>query len=215
MRVLALLLLLSLPAAAQNLPDLPDFGDLPEPTRYLAGYVSAGLGWNRPFGGHWGDKDAGFSTSQTLNLAVSKRIDSLLSYGGELTYGSGYRNRAVDGLSLRIISLTPFVKASFPEGNRIFYGLLGGGLYQWSQPAYASGGTAYPSDSGSSAGLNLGGGVYTPFLFSTMLGLELRWHHIFNISGAALDLGAADSVCLAVNLQYGVWRDRKTPVPTP
>lgn len=215
MRALLLALLLAVPASAQTLPDLPDLGELPEPTRYLAGYVSAGLGWNRPVGGHWGDKDTGFSTSQTINLAASKRVDALLSYGAELSYGGGYNNKSLDGLTLRIISLTPFLKAAFPEGNRIFYGLLGAGLYQWQQPAYSSGGVSHASDSGSSGGVNLGGGVYTPFLFGTMLGLELRWHHIFNISGASLDLGSADSICLALNLQYGVWRDKRSPVPSP
>ena len=68
------------PVRAQNLPDL---GDLPEPARYLAGYVAGGYGRSLPFGGHWGDKDAGFKPSPALSFAASKRIDALLSYGVE------------------------------------------------------------------------------------------------------------------------------------
>lgn len=207
--------LLSLPAAAQNLPDLPDLGDLPEPTRYLAGYVSAGLGWSRPLGGHWGDKDTGFATSRSMSLAVYKRVDELLSYGAESVYAPVYASAGVDGLSMKIISLTPFIRAAFPEGNKVFFGVLGAGLYQWRQQAFTSGGVRYASDSGSSGGINLGGGVLYPFWFGTNAGLELRWHHIFNLNGANLDLGAVNNVNLMFTVQYGVWRDKKTPLPAP
>lgn len=214
-RALLLALLLAAPASAQDLPDLPDLGDLPEPTRYLAGYVSGGLGWSRPFGGHWGDKDTGFRTARSYSLAVSKRVDELLSYGAESFYGPAYANSGVEGLSLKIISLTPFVKASFPEGNKVFYGLFGAGVYQWRQAPYTVGGVRRGSDSGSSGGLNLGGGVLYPFWFGTTAGLDLRWHHIFNLNGANLDLGSANNINLMLTVQYGVWRDKKTPVPAP
>lgn len=206
-----LALLLAAPAAAQNLPDLPDLGDLPPPSRYLAGYVSAGLGWSRPAGGHWGDGDTGFKTSQALSLAVSKRVDELLSYGLETCYGSRYLNRGVEGLQLKMLSLTPFVKASFPEGDTVYYGVLGAGVYQWKQPGYTAGGVRYGSDSGSSGGFNLGGGASYPFWFGTRLALDLRWHHVFNVSGANLDLGSADSLNALFTVSYGVWKKRKTP----
>lgn len=214
-RALLLALLLAAPAAAQDLPDLPDLGDLPEPTRYLAGYVSGGLGWSRPFGGHWGDKSTGFKTAQSFSFAVSKRVDELASYGVESFYGPAYANNGVDGLSLRIISLTPFLKASFPEGNKVFYGIFGAGLYQWRQAPYTVSGVRKGSDSGSSGGLNFGGGVLYPFWFGTTAGLDLRWHHIFNLNGANLDLGSANNMNLMLTVQYGVWRDKKTPVPSP
>lgn len=206
-----LLACLALPARAQVLPDLPDLGELPPPSRYLAGYVSAGLGWSRPIGGHWGDGDDGFKTSQALSLAVSKRVDEVLSYGAETFYGARYLNLGVDGMQVKLLSLTPFVKASFPEGNGIFYGVLGAGVYQWRQQAYTAGGVRYGSDSGSSGGVNLGGGVSYPFLFDTRLALDLRWHHVFNVSGARLDLGSADSLNAMFTVTYGVWKKRKTP----
>ncbi|MDA8131900.1 MAG: hypothetical protein M0011_10405 [Elusimicrobia bacterium] len=215
MRKALLFLLLAAPASAQNLPDLPDLGDLPEPTRYLAGYINAGIGKNIPIGGHWGDKTAGFSSSSSFSLSVSKRVDEVLSYGAETFYAGAHKNKASSGLQLRIIALAPFVRASYSEGRRVFYGILGAGVYQWRQPGYTSGGLRFGADSGSSIGLNLGGGVAYPFLFGTMGGLELRWHHIFSVKGASLDLGSADSLNLAFSLQYGVWRDKKSPVPTP
>jgi len=200
--------LLAAPAAAQNLPDLPDLGDLPPPSRYLAGYVSAGLGWSRPAGGHWGDGDTGFKTSPALTLAVSKRVDELLSYGAETCYASRYANRGVDGLQLKLLSLTPFVKASFPYGDSAYYGVLGAGLYHWQQRAYTSGALRHGSDSGSSGGFNLGAGASYPFLFGTRLALDLRWHHVFNVSGANLDLGSADSLNAMFIVTYGVWKAR-------
>jgi hypothetical protein len=107
------------------------------------------------------------------------------------------------------------VRASYPEGNKVFYGILGAGVYQWNSPAYTSGGVRYASDSGSSGGLNFGGGMGFPFWFGTTAGLDLRWHKIFNMNGASLDLGSADSVNFTLTLQYGVWRDKKTPLPAP
>ncbi len=215
MRTALLALLLAVPAGAQNLPDLPDLGELPEPTRYLAGYVNAGLGWSRPVGGHWGDRDAGFKTSSALSLSVSSRVDELLSYGVETCYTPVYRNSGVDGLSMKLVSLTPFLRVSFPEANKVYYGLLAAGVYQWRQQPYTSGGVRYPSDSGSSGGFSLGGGFLSPFWFGTTAGLELRWHHVFNLNGRNLDLGAADSVNLMFTVQYGVWKDKKSPLPTP
>jgi hypothetical protein len=207
--VAVLLLAGSAAARAQEAPALPGLEDLPEPTRYLAGYVTAGGGWSVPFGGHWGDKSAGFKPSNVFSLAASKRVDELLSYGLEVSYSPRHTNRVMKDLELRIFSLGPFVKVSFPQGETLYYGVLGGGVYQWGQPAFTSGGTRYGSDSGSSAGLNLGGGVSYPFWWGTRLGLDLRWHHIFNMKGSNFDLSSADNFNVQLALHYGVWKDKK------
>ena len=201
-----LLAVCALPARAQNLPDL---GDLPEPTRYLAGYVSGGLGWSLPFGGHWGDKDSGFKPSPVLSLAASKRVDEVLSYGLESFYALRHKHRQVPGLELRVFSLSPFVKAAFPAGEKAYYGILGAGVYQWNQPAYVADGIRHGSDSGSSGGMNLGAGVSYPFWWETMAALDLRWHHIFNMKGANLSLDSVDSFNIMFVVTYGVWRDKK------
>lgn len=206
-----LLACFALPAAAQNLPDLPDLEDLPEPTRYLAGYVSGGYGWSLPFGGHWGDKDAGFKPSPVLSLAVSKRVDEVLSYGAESFYGWSQRHRVSRDLELKLFSLTPFIKASAPAGEKIYYGILGAGIYQWKHSAYTSGGLRHGSDSGSSGGVNLGAGVSYPFWWETKAGLDLRWHHIFNMKGSDLNLDSVDSFNIMFVLTYGVWKDRAKP----
>ncbi len=208
---LVLCLALAAPAAAQDLPDLPGLDDLPEPTRYLAGYVSVSGGQALPYGGHWGDKDAGFKASQFAGLAVSKRVDELLSYGLEADYAPSHKNRSVPEMGFRMFALSPFVKASFPSDSAVYYGVLGAGIYQWSSPAYTAGGTRYGSASGSSAGLSLGGGVSYSFLFGTRLGVELRWHHVFNVKGGGLDMGATDTLNAGLTLTYGVWKDRAKP----
>ncbi|MDO8803516.1 MAG: hypothetical protein Q7R35_03710 [Elusimicrobiota bacterium] len=213
MRLLLSVLLLccALPAGAQNLPDLPDLGDLPEPTRYLAGYVSGGYGWSLPFGGHWGDRDAGFKPSPAFSLAASRRFDETLSYGVESFYGWSHKHRVSRGLELKLFSLTPFLKASAPAGDKVYYGILGAGVYQWKQPAYTSGGLRHGSDSGSSGGINLGGGVSYSFLWETRACLDLRWHHIFNMKGASLSLNSVDSFNIMFVVTYGVWKDKKKP----
>jgi hypothetical protein len=208
----ALLLGLALPAGAR---DLPDLGDLPEPPRYLAGGVSAGPGWSLPVGGHWGDGGSGFKASPALVFSAARRVDELLSYGVESFYAPGYVNRSVRDLKLRLFSLTPFLRASYPEGKKVFYGVLGAGVYQWSSPAYTASGVRHPSDSGSSGGINFGGGFSFPFWFGSEGGLDLRWHKIFNVSGSALDLGSADSVNLFFTVRYGVWLRKKGPLPSP
>ena len=218
MRLLTFALLLALsaaPAAAQTpeeLPGmaaLPDLGELPEPTRYLAGYVSAAGGWAVPFGGHWGDKTSGFKPSQAFSLSAARRVDELLGYGLETTYAWNHVNRDLPDLKVKIFALTPFVRLSFPEGDTLYYGVLGAGLYQWNQPSYSAAGARYASDSGSSAGMNLGGGVSYPFWFGTRLGLDLRWHHIFNMEGSNFKLDTADTFNVLLALHYGVWKDKK------
>lgn len=197
-------------AAAQTAA-LPGLEDLPEPTRYLAGYVTAAGGLALPFGGHWGDAGAGFKPSTAISLSASKRVDEVLSYGLETAYSLKHQNRTVKDLQLKLFSFTPFVRASFPQGNALYYGILGAGIYQWSQPAFTAAGASHASDSGSSAGVNLGGGVSYPFLWGTRIGLDLRWHHVFNMKGANFDLNAADNFNVMLALNYGVWKNRAAP----
>ncbi len=203
-----LLVCCALPAGAQGLPDL---GELPEPARYLAGYISGGVGWSLPFGGHWGDRDAGFKPSPALTLAASKRVDELLSYGVESFYGRRHKHRVQRDLELKLFSLTPFIKAAFSEGEKVYYGILGAGIYQWKQPAFTSNGFRYGSDSGSSGGVNLGAGVSYPFWWETRAGLDLRWHHVFNMKGSNLSLNSIDSFNIMFVVTYGVWKDKKWP----
>ncbi len=208
-RALAFLLVCALARAAAAQPAaLPGLEDLPEPTRYLAGYVTAGGGVAVPFAGHWGDKDAGFKPSRAFSLAASKRVDEVLSYGVESAYSLKHQNRTIKDLELRLFSLTPFARVSFPQGETLYYGILGAGLYQWQQPAYTAAGARHASDSGSSAGVNLGGGVSYPFWWGTRLGLDLRWHHVFNMKGNTFNLNAADNMTVMLALHYGVWRNR-------
>lgn len=202
-----LLLCCAAPAAAQELPGLDDI--LPEPTRYLAGYVTAGIGKATPFGGHWGDKGSGFKSSSALTLSASKRVDEILSYGGELYYASSHPSRQFQDLGVKVIALSPFARASFPSGNKTYYGILGAGVYQWNAAAYSVPGTRYASQSGSSIGMNLGAGVSVPFWWGTRAGLDLGWRHIFNMNGTSLDLGAVDAYTVMFALHYNVWRQRK------
>lgn len=208
MRLLLLLYLACgpLPAGAQNLPDLDD---LPEPKRYLAGYLSGGGGLSLPFGGHWGDGGAGFKPSPFFSLAASRRVDEVLSYGVESAYGWRYAYRVRSGLKLKIFSLAPFVKASFPEGEKLYYGILGAGVYQWNQAPYSTDGVRHGSDSGSSGGVNLGGGFTSPFWWGTRAGLDLRWHHIFNMKGASLSLDAVDNFNVMFSVTCGVWKNKR------
>jgi len=206
-----LLLCCALPAAAQDLPPLDDM--LPEPTRYLAGYVTGAIGNATPFGGHWGDKSSGFKTSGAFSLSASRRVDEVLSYGGEIYSAGSHANRQVKGLGVKVFSLSPFVRASFPSGNKTYYGLLGAGVYQWRSEGYTAAGTRYPSESGSSAGVDAGVGVSIPFWFGTRAGLDLRWRHIFNMNGAALDLGAVDTYNVMFALHYNVWKEKKKTTP--
>jgi hypothetical protein len=202
----ALLALLLAPAAGlaqQAAGDLPGLDDLPPPPRYIAGYFSASGGLAAPFGGHWGDSSAGFKPSPLYTVSGSKRVDETLSYGLESSYASGYAQRKLRGLEVRMFSLTPFVKASFPDDDTIYYGIFGAGVYQWAQPAFAG----HASGSGTSGGLNLGGGVTYPFWWGTRVGLDLRWHHVFSLKGDNFDLGSADSLCAAFVMQWSVWKD--------
>ena len=201
--------LLAVPAAAQVQAGLPGLEDLPEPARYLAGYVSAGGGLAFPFGGHWGDRGDGFKPSAVYSLSASRRLDEIVSYGLESSSSPRHGHRAMKDMRLGIFAFTPFIKISSPELDKTYYGVLGAGLYQWTQPAFTSGGVRFGSDSGSSAGINIGGGVSYPFWRGTMIGLDLRWHHILNMKGANFDLNSADNLNVMLVLHYGVWKNKR------
>jgi hypothetical protein len=203
----ALLLLPALAAAQQEPAGLPGLDDLPPPPRYIAGYFSVAGGVAAPFGGHWGDGSVGFKPSSFYSAAAAKRVDETLSYGLEASYAPGYAQRQLRGMDVKVFSFTPFLKASFPDDDTLYYGVLGAGVYHWTQPAFSSGGQNYASGSGSSGGMNLGGGVTYPFWWNTRAGLDLRWHHIFSMKGENFDLGSADSICATLTIQWSVWKD--------
>jgi len=174
--------------------------DMPYYSRY---YFSMGAGAAIPVGGHWGDGSVGFTAAPSVSLAGAKKVDDILSYGVETGYSFGHENRDVSAIGLRIFSLTPFLRVASESSGRTYYGILGCGLYHWTQPEFNSSGKDFDSDSGSSFGFNLGGGTILPLRGAWKLGLELRWHHIVNMKGDRFDVDIANNLLPAVLLIHG------------
>ena len=162
-----------------------------------------GAGASLPFGGHWGDTGAGFKYSPDFTFAGAKRADDTLSYGLETSYSSGHRNKTVRDMRVRIFSFTPFLRVASPGGEKTWFGILGAGVYHWNRASYSAAGEGFGSDSGSSLGINMGGGVVYPFWDACQLGFELRWHHIFNVQGDQLDVGLVNNIVPSAFLAYG------------
>jgi opacity protein-like surface antigen len=171
--------------------------------RFHRCYYAFGGGAAFPFGGHWGDADAGFKPASAFTFAGARKVDDTLSYGLEASYGPGHKNRNVKGMKLRVFSFTPFLRAAYGGEDKTFYGLVGAGVYHWTQPALSAGGSDFSSDSGSSLGFNMGGGVIYPFWSEVKLAVDLRWHHIFSIQGDNLDMGSANNLVPSLFLLYG------------
>lgn len=173
------------------------------PPRYYRYYWLVGGGASVPIGGHWGDKGAGFGSSPDLTVAGAKKVDDILSYGLETSYSSGHKNKAVAEIRVSIFSLTPFLRAVSREGDWAFFGVIGAGAYQWKRRAYSAGGESFSSASGSSFGVNMGGGVVHPFWDAVQLGVEFRWHHIFSVQGGQLDVGLINNIVPSAFVVFG------------
>lgn len=172
-------------------------------TRFYRYYYAFGGGAAFPFGGHWGDTDAGFKPGPAFTLAGAKKVDDTLSYGLEASYGPGHKNRSIPEMRVRIFSFTPFLRAAYQGSGKTYYGILGAGIYHWTQPSFSAGGKEFTSGSGSSFGVNMGGGVVYPFWDAVQLGFELRWHHIFTMQGENFDVNLADNLVPSVFFIYG------------
>lgn len=208
-RIVLLACLCLLPQAARGQAEtrdpvskLPGMEASPAP-RFSRYYFVLGGGAVFPFGGHWGDADAGFKPSPSFTIAAARKVDETLSYGLETSYDAGHKNRSVPEMEVRIVSLTPFLRASRQGEGKTYYGILGAGVYNWTQPAFSAGGAGFDADSGSSFGINMGGGVVFPFVDAVQLGLDLRWHHLFTMRGENFDVGPADNLTPSVFFAYG------------
>lgn len=201
-----LLLCFAAGAAAAQAPAVPLGGGrtyAPAGSPYSRYYFSLGGAASMPIGGHWGDSGSGFRTSPAFSLAGAKKVDDILSYGVETGYSFGHKSEEVGAMRIRVFSLTPFLRVASPAANRTYYGLVGAGIYHWTQPSFDSGGTDYASDSGSSFGLTMGGGAVFPLRGSLKIGAELRWRHIFSMKGDNFDVGIANDLAPSVLLLYG------------
>ena len=174
-----------------------------QPLRVYPCYGILGGGASLPFGGHWGDTGSGFKSSPDFIFAGAKRVDDALSYGLETSYSSGHKNKAVPDIKVRIFSFTPFLRVASPSGEKTWFGIIGAGVYHWNRQSYSAAGENFTSDSGSSLGINMGGGVVYPFWDAWQLGGDLRWHHIFNVQGDQLDVGLVNNVVPSLFLVYG------------
>lgn len=173
---------------------------VPRAFRY---YYALGNGVSAPVGGAWGGKKNGFKNSPAWTFAVGKKVDDVLSYGLETSYDTGHKSRAADGLEVGLFSFAPFLRAARLRGAGAYYAVLGAGIYHWSQPAFGGGSARRPSDSGSSLGVSLGAGALYPFGGALRVGLDLRWHHVFSVSGANFDADLINNITPSLTLCYG------------
>jgi opacity protein-like surface antigen len=193
-------------AAAAQQPAVPLGGGrtyVPLSPRYSRYYFSFSGGASMPVGGHWGDGAVGFRASPSFALSGAKKVDETLSYGVETSYSFGHKNEDIGAMLLRMFSLTPFLRVAYPAGNRTYYGILGAGIYHWTQPSFNVGAADYSSDSRSSLGINMGGGAIFPLRNSWKIGAELRWHHILNMKGDNFDVDIANNLAPSILLLHG------------
>ncbi|MBI4802874.1 MAG: hypothetical protein HY796_10165 [Elusimicrobia bacterium] len=190
----------SFPEEMEPLEEAPKKAALPRFYRY---YYAVGGGVSAPVGGRWGDKDAGFKSSPAWSFAAAKKVDDLLSYGIESSYDTGYRHRTLPEMSVRLFSFTPFIRAARRYGGSAYYAVLGAGIYHWSQPAFGSAGTGRPSGSGSSLGVNIGGGALYPFGGGLKVGFDLRWHHLFSVNSGNFEADLINNIVGTIVFCYG------------
>ncbi|MCX5786666.1 MAG: hypothetical protein NTX59_13375 [Elusimicrobia bacterium] len=158
--------------------------------------LSAGYGSDIPFGGRWGDKNAGFRSAPAFKVSLEKPLDDLLSYGLDSSMSTGHKNKKIPDLNIKIFSLVAYLRASYLKGGHSYYSFVGAGFYQWTQNSFKIAGVSCASASGASPGILLGGGVRYPFWFGSRASLEARWQHVFNMKGGGFNLDSADNLGL-------------------
>ncbi|MFA5161994.1 MAG: outer membrane beta-barrel protein [Elusimicrobiales bacterium] len=164
-----------------------------------------GVGYAMPVSGDWSSNHKG---SLNMSLAGAYKFQDMLSAGLELGYDFGHKNKDVSDYKVKVLQLTPFIKADKDVelgGKKVnTYGIFGLGLYRWSTPDYDNGaGTTVAGDSGSKFGFNLGGGAMMEVAPQWKVGLDLRWHHVFGM----LDNGdgtssAANNIVPSLKVAY-------------
>lgn len=132
-------------------------------------------------GSDWTDSDTGFKSSFGINAYGDYKLNDKYSAGLDLGYNFGHDNQATSDYSIKMLNVGVHGKMfkDMDIGSRKgkLYGVAGFGVYHWSYDSFAS----VSSDSGSKFGINLGLGYDMEIAAQLTAGLELRYHHIFNM----------------------------------
>jgi hypothetical protein len=111
--------------------------------------------------------DTGAFLSGTVLARVAPPLSAGLEIGGNLGHSKGSRDTT-------IFQLTPVARISAPlAGGGLVYLLFGAGYYRTEYELGSS------SDSHNDFGVNVGAGVLIPITPRMSLGLDLRYHHLF------------------------------------
>jgi len=138
------------------------------------------------------------------------KINDMWSIGGAFSYiSSPEKTTAGIDYTLSAWGVSPHAKYSteVAMGSKKLnvYGLAGLGLYSVTAEASALGVTVEATDS--KFGFNLGGGADVEVAQNILLGLEVRWHHVFSAQSVVNDDGttgknAVNNITPALKIAY-------------
>ncbi|NLO91395.1 MAG: porin family protein [Elusimicrobia bacterium] len=156
-------------------------------------------GLSIPVGGdYWGNSTTGVKSSFALAAYGDYRLNDMFAVGLDIGYDFGHKaQNAVDNERIKILQITPHGKIMkdmdmFGKKGKV-YGVLGLGVYNLKYKDDGEDSTDYDDADGKTSitrfGFNLGGGADVEIAQNILLGLEVRWHHVFD----AMDNGSIDN----------------------
>lgn len=132
------------------------------------------LGLAIPTFGDWSD---GFESTFMFAAAGDYQFDRNIAGGLEMGYSWDHDHETADA-RVQILHITPYIRVSHPLDNMEVYGIFGMGYYNVDPD---------PGESDGDFGFNMGGGILFPVDRNIKVGFEIRWHHIFDALGYAIN----------------------------
>ncbi|NLO91394.1 MAG: porin family protein [Elusimicrobia bacterium] len=165
-------------------------------------------------GNYWGNSTTGVKSSFALAAYGDYRINDMFAAGLDIGYDFGHKAQGdnVTNSKTKMLQITPHGKIMkdmdmFGKKGKV-YGVLGLGMYNLKFKN--DDGDVQDADGNSSVtkfGFNLGGGADVEIAQNILLGLEVRWHHVFSALASTNDDGtiskdAVNNITPALKIAY-------------
>jgi hypothetical protein len=138
-------------------------------------------GYAIPVGGDWGDGTIGFKGSFALAGGGDYQFHEMMAFGVEGGYNFKHEHQTITTWDVKMWYITPYLKGIHKMDNMTFYGIVGGGIYGFNSDATVFGTMTDPDDSTITFGFNMGGGILFVIAENVQAGIDVRWHHAFNV----------------------------------
>lgn len=156
------------------------------------GSISILGGYTIPvIGDTWGNSSTGYKGSFALAGAGDYQFHDMMAAGLEGGYNFNHEHQTgIDALDVKMWYLTPYLKIMQKMEQMTFYGILGVGIYRFTTDFSLAGLSLFKDfkDNVTAFGFNVGGGVMFDVSENIQAGIDVRWHHAFEVFADKSDI---------------------------